>query len=211
MKHARLDPSASGARPSRRRWLVRAALAVGGGLAAWSAWGKIASTGESNQKATPTGRPEEKKMDFNRVTVGDHVSNPCSPEIPDDFIGIRINAPAKVVHNVDRFVICGTFRFLAEYMQGFGSILHSVALVAVDARTHRPRVCTTMPPGFTPRPGKPPNAKDPTWMEDHRIQKFFNVDLMVLMPDLPKRTADYYIYALIEDHLSNVVRVSFRA
>lgn len=150
-------------------------------------------------------------MDFNSVVVGDQVANPCTPQIPSDFIGIRINAPPKVVYKVDQFVICGTFRFMAEYIRRFDSILDAVALVLVDAHSHRPYVCSLIEPGATPERWSPSPRKDPDWMVNHRIRKYFNVDVLLLMEELPRRSADYFIYALIEDHVSNVVRVSFKA
>jgi hypothetical protein len=152
-------------------------------------------------------------MDFNAVVAGNHSPNPCTPKIPEDFIGLRINAPTKVVSGVDQFVICGTYRFTAQYVYTFPDVHDAVVLVAVDAARHRPLACTLRHPGSDPPPtrSRARAPVEPDWVGRHSVQSFFNVDLMTVMQRLPAGTADYYIYALIEDHISNVVRVSFRA
>jgi hypothetical protein len=198
---------------SRRDWLCRIGLLLAGSLV--SALGGQACSGfadRSPRRPLARGKPGG-TMDFNAVETGDHSPSPCTPEVADDFIGIRINAPPKVVRGSDKFVICGTYRFAAEYMDKFPDIHNAVALVAVDGARHRPLACTLRPPGSDPPPTRnvPPAQPDPDWMREHYVQRYFNVDLLRLMPDLPQASTDYFIYALIEDHVSNVVRVSYRA
>jgi len=149
-------------------------------------------------------------MDFNAVALGDHSENPCTPRIGKDFTGIRINVPERVVAGQDQFAICGTYRFAAEYVYSIPDIYDAIVLVVVDAERHRPFACNFVEPfsdEADAEPAEPP--EDPEWMKDHRIQKYFNVDLLRYLEGLPERSATYYVYALIEDHVSNVCKVRF--
>jgi len=149
-------------------------------------------------------------MDFNAVALGDHSENPCTPEIADDFIGVRINAPELVVAGQDQFAICGTYRFPAEYIYGFADVHEAIVLVAVDAERYTPFACNLTGP-FSREGGDGGGAppEDPEWMKNHQIRKFFNIDLLRYMDALPERTATYWIYALIEGNVSNVCKVRF--
>lgn len=148
--------------------------------------------------------------DFDSIELGDHSANACTPDIPEDFVGIRIAAPDKVRAGENSFAICGTYRFPAEYVGSFESIHGAIVLVAVDADRHVPFTCSiAIPSGMPPRTVQPP--VDPDWMADHFIRRYMNVDLLRFMEDLPRRTARYYVYALIEDNVSNVVTVAYEA
>ena len=151
---------------------------------------------------------EGQTMDFNAVELGDHSENPCTPKIAEDFDGIRINVPERVVVGEDQFAVCGTYLFSAEYVYSLPDIHRAVVLVAVDAERHTPFACNILRP-FSPDPRDeaPPVPEDPEWMSEHRIQKFFNVDLLDYMDRLPERSATYYVYALIEGNVSNVCKV----
>lgn len=147
--------------------------------------------------------------DFNAVQLGAHVRTECTPEVPKDFVGLRIAAPASVQLGKDKFAVCGTYRFPAEYLHKFPECTRAIVLVAVDARTHQPYANNLVPLGATVVDEAGPPPKDPEWMENHFIQMYFNVDLRRYL-ELPRADADYWIYALLEDHVSNVVRVAFR-
>src|SRR5262245_21725612 len=150
------------------------------------------------------------EMDFNALVLGDHVENECTPEVPADFVGIRINAPRAVKAGVDQFAVCGTFRFPADFVYKFPTIHYATVLVAVGVESQRAMTANLKPPGGTldEEPSTP--HKDPDWMEDHFVKLYFNVDLLRYMREFPEVKDDYFIYALIENHISNVVRVSFQ-
>lgn len=153
---------------------------------------------------------KEIAMDFKSVKLGDHIKNSCTPEIDKKTTGIRINAPAMVRHGADPFAVCGTYYFPATYLYTFPNIHQAIVLVAVDAESHRPLACNLTIPGSIPEaamPHTPP--KDPDWMENHFIQRYFNVDLLRFMRTFPMVSSTYYIYALIETHISNVCKVEF--
>jgi len=150
-------------------------------------------------------------MDFNAVDAGVHTSNECTPDIAEDFIGLRINAPEKVTKSVDKFMICGTHQFAADYVYGFDDIIWSIVIVVVDAASHEPYSCNLISPGDSPERGDPIGVQDPDWMKGHTIQGFFNVDLFEIMENLPDRDGDYIVYAIIEEHASEAVRVSVKA
>lgn len=153
---------------------------------------------------------KEKMMDFKAVKLGDHIKNPCTPQMDKGVTGIKINAPGKVQLKSDPFAICGTYYFPASYVYSFPRIHQAIVLVAVDASSHKPYACNLTIPGSIPEidaPYTPP--KDPDWMENHFIQRYFNIDLSRFMRDLPMVSSTYYIYALIENHISNVCKVDF--
>ncbi len=195
---------------TRREWLRRCAAVVAPSLAFFGA--AAACRGASSEPGRP--KPTRRTalggaMDFNSVVTGDHSPNECSPVLPEDFDGVQINAPARVVAGADQFVICGTYQFSAEYEARYASLHDMLALVAVHAASHRPTAHNLWPPGKTPAPGKVHPLSEPDWVEDHRVEGYFNIDLLRLLPDIAEQAGDYFIYALSEDHVSNVVRVSY--
>jgi hypothetical protein len=162
--------------------------------------------GAERRGAMQSGR----RMDFNSVVLGDHVANDLTPKTPKDFVGIRVAAPTSVRAGVDQFAICGTLRFRAEYLQKFSPIHFAIVLVVVGSRSHQPAAANLRPPGATLDAEVAGPLKDPDWMKDHFIQTYFNVDLLRYVDGFQGTDDDYFIYALIEDHVSNVVRVSYR-
>jgi hypothetical protein len=93
----------------------------------------------------------------------------------------------------------------------FDSTHSAINVVVVDARTHRPFATNFYVPGATPEPIDTPPVPDPDWMQDHYVQSYFNEDLLLYMETLPRSSAKYFIYAVLEDHVSNVVRVAVQA
>lgn len=149
-------------------------------------------------------------MDFNVVVLGDHSKNTCTPHIDNDFTGIKISLPVEVKFSRDKFAVCGTYRFAAEYIYSFANIHQAIVLVAVDAEHHIPYACNISMVTTPEEPDLQEPYRDPDWMENHYIRRYFNIDLLRYMTDMPRETAPYYIYALIEDNISNVCRVSFK-
>jgi len=203
MTHTRID---------RRTFLYALGAVLCAPFFAAASCGRDGAAG-SARAGTPTkggSMPEGQTMDFNAVALGDHSENPCTPRIEKEFTGIRVNVPERVVAGQDQFAICGTYRFPAEYVYSIPDIYDAIVLVVVDAERHTPFACNFQGP-FSAGPGEesPPVPEDPEWMSDHRIQKYFNVDLLRYMDGLPERSATYYVYALIEDHVSNVCKVRF--
>jgi hypothetical protein len=151
-------------------------------------------------------------MDFNAVETGDHVRNECTPDLEKGFIGMRIAAPQAVQLGSDLFAVCGTYRFSAEFTYSYTSITRAVVIVAVDAATGRPyaRSLADDTGGDRAPVRRETPHQDPDWMENHRVRRYFNIDLLRYL-DLPRVDATYFLYALIEDHVSNVVSVRVKA
>ena len=101
-------------------------------------------------------------MSFNTVELGDGKPSACTPDIPDDFIGLKIAVPDSVSFDTDQFAICGTFRFPADYSRKFHSIHSAINVVLVDVRTHRPYTTNFSDPEGTPEPRDSPPAPDPS-------------------------------------------------
>lgn len=151
-------------------------------------------------------------MDFNKVRMGMNEPNDCTPELEDRFVGIRIDAPEQVHLGHDQFVVCGTFQFVPEYVYSFDYMHHAIVLVIVDAVFHQPRSRNLKPPGTLlaqPRPAGP--FKRPEGISNILIQRFFNADIWELFRSLPYRSTSYYVYAAIENHVSNVCQVELIA
>jgi len=151
-------------------------------------------------------------VNFNAVSTGEATENECSPELEDDFRGLRINMPERVRLGADKLVVCGSFQFDADYVYTFNEIHAAVVIVAVDVKRHIPYACNIVETGGRPRPSRPHTPRrDPDWMANHVIGSYFNVNLLRHMKDLPRVSADYFVYAMIEDHVSNVRTVSVTA
>ncbi len=150
----------------------------------------------------------DKTMDFKSVKPGDHIKNPCSPQLPVNVTGIRINVPPRLNLSKDTFLVCGTYYFPAEYVYSFPNIHEAIVLVAVDAFSHKPYCCNlTLPGAIRDLKTPPAPPKDPDWMANHFIERYFNIDLLRFVEGFPMVSSTYYIYALLEKNSSNVCKV----
>lgn len=195
---------------SRRGLLAGLVGAAVGGWFLRTRWLDAASGLAESAQGNAGVIQEGDRMDFNAVTLGDHIPNPCTPETPEDFVGLRIAAPDTVVAGQDQFAICGTYRFPAEFMYKFPNVHWAIVLVAVHAESHRPYAANLQPPGASGAPEEPPEPfQDPDWMRNHFVQRYLNVDLLRFLPEVRETPGEYFIYTVLDDQVSNVVRVVF--
>ncbi len=104
-------------------------------------------------------------MDFNSISLGANEPNSCTPDLPEGFVGVRINMPQNVDLEKDKFAVCGTYRFVPEYVYSFDYIHHAIVLVVVDATFHQPRASNLKPPvtSFS-RPGQSEAYSTHCWL-----------------------------------------------
>src|SRR5689334_6288380 len=98
--------------------------------------------------STKGGRAMPSTAAFDRVDPGSGKKNACTPQVEDDFLGIRIAAPEKVVYKPGarkpgrqgfaRIMICGIYRLSSAFLEQLGGGIKTAGLlVAVDTATHR--------------------------------------------------------------------------
>ena len=153
-------------------------------------------------------------IDFDHVEYGSLPSS-CSPEFTDEEPdGIKIAMPAVHAFSVDEdgeptpLPLCLTLRFVDLYLQRFEYVFKAVKIIVIDDEHGK-----TLTGGvwrdrhyFPKRPTRiPPEelAKSISTMNS-------TVNLLEFIK-LPHRNATYKIYALLEEHKSNVVTVKVKA
>jgi hypothetical protein len=136
----------------------------------------------------------------------------CSPRFegnePD---GIKIAAPSQFTFSrqptreePDELPFCISMKFGALYLSRFDQVFRSVKVLVVDDQRNE-----TLTGGvWRDRHYVPAN---PSLLSREELAartsfEYNNVDLLEFIP-LPRRPAKYHIYALLEEHKSNVVTV----
>ena len=150
---------------------------------------------------------------FNRVKYGFQPSS-CSPEFTDDEPdGIKIAMPAVHTFSVDKegertpLPICFTLRFNALYLRRFEYVFKEVKVVVVDDEHGE-----TLTGGvwrnrhYIPRK---PSQIPPEELAKRILTMNSTVDFLEFF-NLPHRNATFKVYALLEQHKSNVVTLRVR-
>ncbi len=147
----------------------------------------------------------------------------CSPVVDDDFDfrGIRLAAPQRVEFDdgtrsplsgaFAHLVVCGGFRFDANYLGLRERFLPRVVVVATDPARRRAFAGTLMGGPSEHAPQNPLDKLDlsPDDWTGRIITEFFTTNLAEIM-NLPETEADYYVHATLGGYVSNVVRIAVR-
>jgi hypothetical protein len=143
---------------------------------------------------------------FSHIPLNNYVGGACSPQLDEDFLGLRIAAPETVFTGPDMvFPVCGSYRFAAAFWNRFECLRFEMAVVAVDARTHLPRITNLRYRDFTAANRKFNPAE--TGFDEKTAAGSFNADLLFYREDFPRTPATYHVFALIGDQRSNVLTV----
>ena len=148
-------------------------------------------------------------MDWKGIRLEDFTESAFTPVTPEEFVGIRINAPEMAGSGAAPFAVSGTLTLPAERVYRIDNVRYAVVLVAVDLTRHRAFAHNLIHPGRSVDRVRPSPRKDPDWMENHYISRFFAVNLPEYVQNLPREKAEYLVYAVLEEHMSNVVRVRY--
>ena len=141
---------------------------------------------------------------FAGIPLNNYVDGPCSPELDDGFLGIRIAAPETVFLGGDLILpVCGSYNFKADFWNRFDCLGFEMALVAVNAATHIPLITNLRYMDFDPDSGKFDETEE--GFGEKTAAGWFNADLCFYLPDFPSSPATYHIFALIGGEKSNVV------
>ena len=157
---------------------------------------------------------------FAAVIEGSLLASPCSPEIADpDFRGLRIAAPELVTYSPGDFdpitgafarvVLCGTYQLEFSTLGLDGDFVESIVIVAIDEgrrETFDGRMVTIE--NRIPAPPRPDTLEPPDFAGDV-LTGYFNPNLAVVL-ELPERSADYVVYALLGPYESNRARIAVR-
>jgi hypothetical protein len=149
---------------------------------------------------------------FDAVIPGSLVSHQASPQLDDDFRGVRLTAPRVASFDdasydplsgaFGRVLVCGAFQLDRGYLARDDHYLHDLFVVAVDAATHvacaGPAVL--VPETYVRARGRP---------ETGRVLRYFNSNLAAALA-LPAVEADYHAYAILGAYVSNVVSIAVR-
>jgi hypothetical protein len=147
---------------------------------------------------------------FERVPSDKFEPSAGSPAVEDDFRGILLAAPTRVIlADGVTFPVCGTYRVSGRFFNRFTSFVNEIVVVAVDTSTHAPRVTNLLREGLEPvGSGFDPSAPD---FEQIVITGWFNIDLFTRMPSLPRAAGGYTVFATVGDVVSNALTVEIVA
>jgi hypothetical protein len=166
---------------------------------------------------------EPTDADFEAVSPGSLLPNPCTPDVRKDrrFRGIALHAPKEVIFDGQsrdpffgafaRVVVAGAYCFDANYLDLRQQFLSRIVLVAVDAGDHR-AFSGTMEPIANAVPVPSPFdrlALSPQDFAGRSVTGYFNPNLAQVL-SLPEREAEYIVYAVLGAFVSNVVRIRVR-
>jgi hypothetical protein len=147
--------------------------------------------------------------DFAGIALNNCLSGPCSPDLADEAVGLVIRGPQAVFLQEEMVLpVCGSYRFPAPFWNRFRSLRYEMALVAVDAATHRPLITNLRYRDFEPTSQRMDETED--GFAETLIGGWFNADLCFYIEGFPRRPATYHIFALIGPERSNVIAVEVR-
>jgi hypothetical protein len=158
---------------------------------------------------------------FENVREGSLMSYPCSPDLGDGFLGIRINAPKSVpiLPHGDRspisnafahIVICGAYALKHKDSQGVTP--DHIVLFARNnetGRTYQSEFGRLQHVGVSVTPGSMPDASR-TSLEasqpdpDNVVERYFNANIAHFVPEYP---GSYSVHAQLGAFKSNEVRI----
>ena len=141
---------------------------------------------------------------FQSLAVPSRSASPVTPELPRGATGLSIVGPARVVLDGGPVPIVGSFRFRGPFVNQFHAVAYEIALVAVDATTHTARAGLLVPADVELH--RTFIDPDEEGYEENTLGGDFIEDLAEVV-GLPRATATYWVYAVIGDVVSNVVRV----
>jgi hypothetical protein len=158
----------------------------------------------------PTALERKPLMDnrnsFDEVKLNSKEPGPSSPKVDDDFRGIKIVAPARVVLGEGApFVVCGTVRFNYRFTLRFASFSNDITLVVVNTATKKSYSHNLLRPGF--KPGPKHFIKEEDVDPGDVVTEWFNADLFYYIDNLPREEGTYWVYATIGDVKSNILTV----
>lgn len=145
--------------------------------------------------------------DYETIDLNTFEDSTCSPQIEEEFSGIKIQGPEKVFLGENMILpVCGTWQFNGEFINQFDSLEYEITLVAVNMKTHQPYSTNMLEDGFQPSIRKK-YLGSPEELQDISRTGWFNADLFFYIPELPREETQYTIYALIGDVKSNSIQV----
>jgi hypothetical protein len=141
--------------------------------------------------------------------------NACTPTVPDDFVGIRIDAPQEVRYapggrdpidgTFTAIVICGVYCVEAAKVAHHPDPKRAMVVTAIGAAT-RQAFSSALAPNVSMPPPKDETPPDPKGYEGVAWQGYFNFNLLEYL-DLPERPATYTVFVTLDEYRSNVVTV----
>lgn len=158
---------------------------------------------------------------FASVEPGNGNENDCTPQVGDDFVGLKINAPKMVYYTpgvrhsiTDAFakmMICGVYQVEAEAVENLGGIKQATTLSAIDVVSHTPYVSKLGAPKWMDIVTDPPLPRRPS-EHPNRVKfymGFFNENVLDYL-DLPEKPGTYQVFVTLLKYKSNVVTITLK-
>lgn len=152
---------------------------------------------------------------FVGIEHGDGNPNACTPEIGDDFIGIKINTPVKVAWSAadrdpvtdsfTRVMLCGTYRLPAADIVDTEGFYLSASLAATNVQTHHNCISLFQTDSHQIENPDPPRFTTEE-LEGLYETGYFNINILEVL-DLPEETGEYLVFVTFKSFKSNVQRI----
>lgn len=158
---------------------------------------------------------------FAEVEAGNGNENDCTPQVGDDFVGLKINAPKVVFyipgvrHSITdafaKMMICGVYQVEAEAVDQLGGIKQAITVSAIDVVSHTPYVSKLGAPKWMDAVSDPPppRALPPQPNRTRFYMGFFNENVLDYL-DLPEKPGTYQVFVSLLKYKSNVVTVTLK-
>jgi hypothetical protein len=172
-----------------------------------------ASQNEDNKKVNTM---DTRSVDaFAGIKHGDDNPNKCTPEISDDFIGIKINTPEKitwtaadknpVTNAFSRVMLCGIYHLSAIDLDDTKGFHLSASLIATNIKTHKNyiRFINKIPNEIKNPNRQQHSAKE---LEGLSVIGYFNIDIVEVL-GLPEEAAEYLVFVIFKSFKSNVRKI----
>jgi len=164
------------------------------------------------QEGNPVSSLQSPASNFENVELGTFLKSSCSPEFTDFTTpGLMIRMPERVTvpsGGEARLPLCIAAQLTLAEVARYPHVFHPTHIVMVD--DERGETFTgSLWKDRTFRPSPPPEGS-PEELETETVISFYNVNVLELLEELPRRDARYQIYVMLDAHKSNVCVVEVK-
>jgi hypothetical protein len=140
---------------------------------------------------------------FDAVELPSFRPSAASPEL--EGAGLLLAAPERVELGTSALPIACSYAFGAPFINRFFNVEAQLTLVVVDCATHDAWSRANIQGAWHIHEMRV-DVSNPEWQEEVH-GGWFNVDLFVVAPELPRATKRVLAYAFVGDLVSNVVDI----
>lgn len=151
---------------------------------------------------------------FFEVPLPTYSESNCSPSLPEDFVGVRINMPSEIsLADMESIPLCGAYRVSSKLEEELeGNLIKFTVIVFINKSTDQSFSFNLVPHKTPMKSIEPPVEEikpdeDTEIVEEYMAETYFNVDVLKFYPGFPRNKSRYMVYATNRDMKSDVVEI----